>query len=152
MKDAELRAAAGRLRGIEGPTFHGVGGKRHISEREYADAVTLAIAYLAEHPVDDDEPVTPEWLATNGFHRQQQPASSNIFGSDKCVPAAGSVLPIVAIEFPRRNSREVPIWAVWVYGYERNQNFCPTRGDVRRLCKALGIELKSPATGPEVSS
>jgi len=34
------------------------------------DSHTLAEAYLAEHPADDDEPVTKEWLAAKGaiFH------------------------------------------------------------------------------------
>ena len=34
------------------------------------DVRTLADAYLAEHPPDDDEPVTKEWLAAKGaiFH------------------------------------------------------------------------------------
>jgi hypothetical protein len=61
----EIRAAAERLRGIEGPTFHGIGGKRHVSEREYADAVTLARAWLAEHtPTPDGPPAAaPEWTA-----------------------------------------------------------------------------------------
>jgi hypothetical protein len=65
MTDALANATA-RLRGIEGPTFHGVGGRRHILEREYADAVTLAMAYLAEHPTDGGESVTTEWLVEMG--------------------------------------------------------------------------------------
>jgi hypothetical protein len=47
----ELRAAADVMRDVDGPTFHNLGGKRHISEREYVAAVTLARAYLVHPPL-----------------------------------------------------------------------------------------------------
>lgn len=61
MSDELLQAAIKRLRGTEGPTFHGLAGKRMISEREYVDAMTLALAYLAEHP--DPNPAHEETAA-----------------------------------------------------------------------------------------
>ena len=124
MTEDELRNAAERLRGIEGPTFHGVGGTRHISEREYADAVALAMAYLAEHHADDDEPITVEWLERCG--------SREPYEDDHSAPPT---MTIPGIKF-----------GVLVQSSRRDWDWCRgskviatirTRGQLRRLCAAL---------------
>jgi hypothetical protein len=131
----ELTAAVGRLRGIEGPTFHGVGGKRHISEREYADAVTLAMAWLNEHPADDAEPVTLEWALTQG---SREPNNVDI-----------SAPPTVIIPGCRHG--------VLVQATRREWHWCSgskviatlrTRGDYRRLCAVFGaLDGEQPREG-----
>lgn len=67
----------------------------------------LAKAYLAEHPVDDDEPVTNEWLWSLPLYRKAIWRWTNNFVFD----VSGQSAP------------------------------CKTRGDVRRLLAALGIEV-----------
>ena len=114
----ELRAAK-RLRGIEGPTFHGIGGKRHISEREYADAITLAMAWLAEHPADDGEVVTAEWLKSIGFVME--------WGEYVLSP----------IRFEPVNDGKCP-WHICCLWDGHAIKFS-TRGQVRQLLRALGI-------------
>ena len=53
---ADLRAAAELVR-----------SKPTISNKYDNAASKLARAWLAEHPTDDDDPITPEWLLSVGF-------------------------------------------------------------------------------------
>lgn len=113
----ELRAAAERFRqrtriGIAGP------GIPACDE----DAHALADAYLAEHPADDAEPVSEEWLLLVGFASSaRHPQRLNV-GQLSC--SCGSL---------------------WCYGGVVLSRTPMTRGDVRRLCQALGVELKEPS-------
>ena len=80
-----------------------------------ADRELMADAYLAEHPEDDEEPVTEKWL-------------DSVFGPDgleiQCHDEWGQAI-------------------TWFEGLGSVLIPMPkTRGDVRRLCKALGIPLK----------
>lgn len=99
----ELRAAAKLLV-----------SKNTISNRYDNAGVMLAKAYLTEHLLDDDEPVTEEWLETIGFDHGYLDADYWVIECRKL--------------------------ALRLNSYPVKEN--PTRGDVRRLCKALGIELK----------
>lgn len=81
----------------------------------------LAKAYLAEHPADDDEPVTAEWLESIGAN-----SDDGLFftGHD-------------AVDFELTEFEGT--WHVDV-GW-RTICLVETRGDVRRLLAALGIEV-----------
>lgn len=92
--------------------------------------MALAREYLAEHCVDDGEPVTDEWLLTTGWRR--------------CV-----VLKAITITLP--HGGELVRWDHdgRVTGGIDSEWCLPTpmtRGDVRRLCKALGVEVNGLAT------
>ena len=70
MMDAETKAALERLRREgQGENVYPSWFPDYDMESR-KDSHTLAEAYLAEHPADDDEPVTKEWLAAKGaiFH------------------------------------------------------------------------------------
>lgn len=88
---------------------------------------------LAEHPADDDEAVTEEWLESVGFkHRVLR----SEFGYE-----------CMSIYLKIDNDDQ------WFFGTDYGHEFDAevmlktpaTRGDLRRLCKALGIELKEAA-------
>lgn len=74
---------------------------------------------LREHPADDDEKVTAEWLDVLGFEY------GNLSG--------------LYIRNPRWSRHETPTNV-----FTKVVPHPETRGDVRRLCRALGIELKEP--------
>lgn len=89
-----------------------------------SDAVLLADAYLAEHQEDDDELVTEQWLRENGFCNYRGWPQTRI-GIETL---AGLYLSWNSAENAFR--LDCCLWEG------------STRGDVRRLCKALGIELE----------
>ena len=85
----------------------------------------MAKNYLAEHPADDDELVTDEWLRSVGFKEEENELRSLSIGHDSivCWDAYDDALP-----------------TFWVRAWELQH--IQTRGQVRNLCKALGINLK----------
>lgn len=101
------------------------------------DTAAVANAYLAEHPADDGEPVTADWLQSVGFGRHMQPAANCDLSLQ-----AGDFRLFVAVAIPTRERYgfKPERWAV-------NEVWLPeaatpaTRGHVRRLCAALGIPL-----------
>ena len=86
------------------------------------DLRTLGEAYLAEHPSDDDEPVTEEWLH-----------SIAVMGSD-CYEI-GHVEFVFEPECGWTAFAEVNGHSAWLLDTK-------TRGQVRLLCRALNIDLK----------
>lgn len=101
----------------------------------------LAEAWLAANPADAGESVTEEWLREAGFYRPQQVAAGTLMATAAAVTNDKvTSLPVLGVEFPlHRRISETPVWRVWVYGYPRDQNYCPTRGEVRALLAALGL-------------
>lgn len=103
--------------------------ERNSNQSEYQDSIVysedvdagiLAEAYLAEHPADDDEPLSQEWLSS---------VSRGVFGK----------VAFVSYEL----LDDASVWRM--LGDDRGWYLftsVKTRGDVRRLCRALGIELK----------
>lgn len=85
------------------------------------DLKLLAAAYLAEHPADDDEPVDMDWFNSVGFAIE-----IDLF-------AVRGILSFF------RNSKG---WNVTVVNSVPVNRGDMTRGDVRRLCAALGVELE----------
>ena len=88
---------------------------------------------LSEHPADDDELVTCDsgpWLESVGFHAEP-----------------GGIYVIAHQKFPLVRVAVGDTGRLWVqFGHSGVcVNDSPVRGDVRRLCAALGIELENPA-------
>jgi len=116
----ELRAAAEYVLKVHEPRLT----KKHMHAK-----TDEAVAILARHVqrMYDDTPVDEVWLLSVGASRQ--------FHS----------LPIDAVEL-KFSSLPVAVWilpeAVWMYLEGKGIKENPTRGDVRRLCEALGIELR----------
>lgn len=99
------------------------------------DGDALAHAYILDHPADDAEPVTEEWLRSVGFHdsRYQGKRFSLQLGDVRvCPPIADLGLWVGIMEDDGdfySGAKAIP------------QSHIRTRGDVRRLCAALGITL-----------
>lgn len=96
------------------------------------DAMKLALAYLEEHPADDDEPVTEDWLRTICEYEPSEDGGGLMITDE---------MMNLAINFV--GSSDPNIWSAQI----GEQGDCwphdlHTRGCVRRLCKALGIPLK----------
>jgi hypothetical protein len=138
----ELRAVAEEIAGICDPARR----NGYEPKRFERLAALLARDYLAGHPADDAEDPSREWLRLNGFHRPMQSASGDLWATDASVPAGGgTAIPVVSIEFPVvRSVQKLPVWRVFVYGHPRESNACPSKGYLRRLLVALGVELKGP--------
>ena len=70
--DAETKAALGRLRRLHDGVESGEVYREfpHPAKQRMVDELAVELFALAEHPADDDEPVTKEWLAAKGaiFH------------------------------------------------------------------------------------
>ncbi len=98
------------------------------------DMALLAAAWLREHPADEDEPVTDEWLESVGF-------TNDIDGCGRVWESGEGLVSLYVmiglnclVECASKDE------AVFVPETE-------TRGDVRRLCSALGINLKEAKGG-----
>lgn len=109
------------------------------------DAVEIARAYIADHSADETEPVTEAWLRSVGFLpngddlgefaiRLWSVGETECYGTDPAMHYLWSVVD---------NSS-------WLEAYGTGgESLClvelatnNARGDVRRLCRALGIDLK----------
>lgn len=117
MNTNELRAAAERI--LEG------GGGGNMAHPVDHDAMAVARGYLAEHPADSDEPISRNWLLSVGF---------------KAVPSdMGSTY------HDHYQLNLLNLWQFnggpWLVNGADWMEFT-TRGSVRRLCAALGLELK----------
>lgn len=109
-----------------------------VSPCQSNDAYTLAMAYLREHPADEHDAITPEWLVSVGFRHSLNPLW-------------------LMVDFGKENSHWLAIkkdlsecdigQKVPSYDYDPQVPIpVPlTRGAVRSLCKALGIPLKEGA-------
>jgi len=114
----ELRAAAERALKIADS------GSIHPFELEKL-VVKLCVAYLSSHPADSDTPIDEEWLRSVGWNNLNAPHYWRFIGND---------------------GFDVVKWTGgWNFRMHDGFN-CKTRSDVRRLCAALGIELKEPAS------
>ena len=126
----ELRAAAERVAKYirkKEPDMLSVGKPMQAF---MADVRKVAAAYLAEHPADDAEPVTEDWLLSIGFTRNKIDQVILILES-KDLGRAMTYITISPCELCIESDDGGSIWLG-----ER------TRGDVRTLCRALGVEMK----------
>ena len=122
----KLREAAQEIRGF---SVHCAAHPEKLSKNMLAmfeKVYWVSQAYLAEHPADDDEPVTEEWLLSVGFVHDATHVVLRNWG-------------------PQRNGniQAYPNGKWWLNGTAMIQ--MKTRGQVRRLCAALGIGLKEAA-------
>ena len=100
------------------------------------DAETVCLAWLAEHPADSDVAITEDWLRRVGFAEVESdlgPRYSNHF--EIVVPLKGAF----------------NIWTSYDEWLISGFDSFPfkTRGDLRLLCRALGIALPSPPEAGE---
>lgn len=109
-----------------------------------AGAVAVCRAWLAEHPADDGDAITPEWLQAVGFRddptRGHEGGPVNVW-----VLSDAHGEPLLTLD---RINSETGGWDAF-FGTVEDWNQFPrepqTRGDVRALCRALRIPLKEPA-------
>lgn len=92
--------------------------ERQPWRRDLREAAKIA---LREYPADDAEPITVDWLLSVGFD------DTGIVG--------------VTVLFVDRLVVNMPD-RYWTYRDMALVRKHETRGEVRRLCRALGIELK----------
>ena len=123
MSTADVRAAAERL---TGPYDH-VYWDGNAANRPELDSQIVAEDYLADHLVDDDEPVTAEWLKSVGFEIGD-------YG-------------IAVIQNDDYLVLEMHTDGKWAEAYQAGNEDgirlpdLLTRGDVRRVCSAIGITV-----------
>jgi hypothetical protein len=99
-----------------------------FSRQRMDDVCELAAAYLAEHDEDEHEPITEDWLIAAGVSGTIDMGGSFWF---RIYPHLGT------IEIGSTND-------CGYYGWDEELELPPveTRGDVRRVCKTLGIPIK----------
>ena len=117
----DVRKAAERLRRVYGEEsqWSVYDGHRDRASMLGSDEMTIAKAYLAEHPADEAIEISEDWLRSVGLRDNR-----------------------MVIEFMKTNDGR---WASRWHGWELPR--LKTRGQVRNLCAALGVELKEPANG-----
>ncbi len=151
-----ISEAAERLRQLKGNTSYipvVYKGFQFPHEAYMRDLALLAHAYLVEHRADEDEPITEEWLCLSGFASSsrniEQFVENEWFAGEHRIeihPEDGEYL---GAEL-RIMIHSADVWVAemrdrshgWTESIGVSRDL-KTRGDVRRLCKALGIELKS---------
>jgi hypothetical protein len=90
------------------------------------DLRVVGIAYCREHPSDDDEPVSDEWLTRVGFEYCDELEAIYAY----CPELGGRQMPLIV---------DGDTWKFGEFEIRQPKN-C---GEVRRLCAALGITLDS---------
>jgi hypothetical protein len=121
MRETATREAAERIASVETQgdidrMYPGIGGL----QRAFAEAVTVARAYLSLVPADDGVEITEDWLRSVGFEAMPSEVGlwlNKTVGVDLRSESPGCV---VCNARPR----------------------ITTRGDLRRLAEALGIPLE----------
>jgi hypothetical protein len=113
---SELRQAAERLRAWKKDVYH------CNMATVQKDTMALAEAYISEHLSDDDEPITDGWfIASVGVRYVFLSKEFAVFISEKCVS-------ITTEAGDSWHNLELP--------------HITTRGQLRQLCRALGVEIK----------
>jgi len=133
----ETRRAAERLTGDWDKTYPPVPHTATV-DAVLLDTARVAKAYLAEHPADDGEPLTADWL--DAITRDKEGASHWRLSSGPRAAGAVAVEVVIrpsycTVEVCGRLLRE---W--WPLADDAGRRRY-TRGDLRRLCAALGIDL-----------
>jgi hypothetical protein len=141
----ELQAATERLRRVhQGESVEAVYGDSYTTETQehhydhpYHIDLRLCLGqFLAEHPADDGEAITEEWLRSVGFEEYIEPAYGLVYLSIKH-PQAG--IGIIAVHWPTTAEAKV-YWSANAFSMPTNA-YPNTRCDARRLGQALGVPL-----------
>lgn len=131
----ELRAAANQLACLDLAYFQ----RPTADDANMRAGIMLARAYLAAITADDEELADGTWLKNIGAVRPMAVAADEVYVLGDWRPEHGGCFPV---QYKRdRAERRMGDMITYVYGVPINAR--PTRGDVRRLCAALGIELKA---------
>lgn len=133
----ETRRAAERLIGDWDKTYPPVPHTATV-DAVLLDTARVAKGYLAEHPADDGEPLTADWL--DAITRDKE---GKIHWRLSNGPRAAGVIAVEVVMRPSYCTVEVcgrlvREWWPLADDAKRRQY---TRGDLRRLCAALGIDL-----------
>ena len=129
--NSELKAAVAELRRLKDSQMLTVSAdSKHVKGTAglevkwpmWLKVQAVVQSYLAEHPADDDEPIDWNWLRKIGF----QDMETGLESQDHVV-----IVNAWGMDFTVCNGKPKP----------------ETRGDVRRLAKVLGIELKERTDG-----
>ena len=115
----ELRAAAERL-------LQGARAYRDGLHNQQLDLQNVADAYLREHPADDEQLIDEAWLRSVGFINTWGDKFRNVSGDIDIVVDGETVMLAYRSDYYDTATKA-------------------TRGDLRRLAAALGIELKEGA-------
>ena len=134
--DEEIESIAARVRMCQekGPDaayndLPGNPGGRYID-----DCGDLVSAYLAEHPADDQLPVDSQWMnSLDGWRASVDIGEHQVWSFVREDPEDFFMLHIEA----RRTGKNFVFRLNSGFGVKN-----PTRGDVRRLARALKIDLK----------
>lgn len=97
----------------------------HAEGCHWRDIEASAERDLAEHPADENEPVTEDWLRSVGF--RASPDFEFLFMEAGLRPGTIEFDPDIG----------------WIIFGSKATRLLETRGQLRRLCAALGIELKA---------
>jgi hypothetical protein len=92
-----------------------------VPRNSWLSALAVACQYQADHPADDGEPVTGEWLRSLGIF-------SGCFGDRCCGWHNAKKCHTLNLKTDRGNVSGIDVF---------------TRGDVRRLTAALGVPLRA---------
>lgn len=123
-------------------------------DRIRKDELLLADAYLAEHPADDGEPITTEWLEFVGAKIVPFKAgvSANFLIEDYGGTEGNARVELHLVAHYDKGMLQTDEWITDVVSYGNDgeheegvglvRSWCRTRGDVRLLCQALGIPLQ----------
>lgn len=98
----------------------------YITPAHHRAARDLSNFYLAEHPADDEMPVTESWLESIGFRRE---------------PVNDCVMKLETISRTAAWKYDCEYWRV---DFQKLPEalYPKTRRDVRQLCRVLGIQIK----------
>lgn len=121
MSDKQVREAISRI--IESIDSR-------FSQAEGDDIQILIGAWLAEHPEDDDQSIDTKWLLSVGFEWNENETSDYLLINNT---NGGNKFDLVYL----------PTSCVWLLSDEVNELTLDirTRGDVRRLARALRVQL-----------
>lgn len=139
--DADIRAAAERFRAFRDGSARRVDAYAVLKDglQPLIDVEKLAVAYLAEHPADDDEPIDAETLLSHGF---QVPADMRPFGADCLVLTVPVDLNLWVI--PAKKIGNAFAWSLNWRGLDSTETWpelLTTRRQLRRLLAALNPHL-----------
>jgi len=128
--DTELRAAAERVVRSKVEGFAPWGGKSTAYDAD-AEAVATRLLELLP-PADDATPVTADWLKAVGFVLED-----GVFIREQDIGYDCHVVGLMT-----ENATEWDLYDSFGSGENKVSAFAlPTRGHVRRLCQAIGINL-----------
>lgn len=152
MTDNELRAAAEKIAdNIECASQVHWQSDSHRDDaiRNIEAGLKTLVAHPTAAPDDADEPITEEWLRSVGFTEDEEEYGKYGLGISrrKSYGEDTMTFKLIAADFP--NLLEC-CWEVRSRSIEVEEEGClipcepQTRGELRRLCSALGIPLEKP--------